>query len=79
MRKQKIDNTFVGKRIELLSKFDLDNKSINKQLLWCTGTMEQDSDRTWIMPEKSKCFKEGEVASVMCVRYLRHTCQKKGP
>ena len=65
MKKQKIDNIFIGKRIELLSEFNLDNKGINKQLCWCAGTVEQVSDGTWVMPGKrSKCFKGGEAAQV---------------
>jgi hypothetical protein len=63
--KQKLDATFIGKRIEHLSNFDIDDKGENLDLRWCGGVIEEVSDGTWIIPGKRrKCYKEGEAAKV---------------
>ena len=63
--KRKLDDSFVGKRLEYLSESDMGDEGTKKELRWCAGTVEKVSDGTWIMPGKrSKCFKEGESARV---------------
>ena len=66
----KMDQSFVGKRIELLSQFDwtVDGKK-ETAVRWCAGVVEAVSDGTWPTwrktPRGTACWKEGEAARVM--------------
>ena len=64
--KQRLDESFVGKKIEYLSEFDINDSGTETQLRWCSGVIEEVCDGTWIMAGKrSKCFKKNEAARVL--------------
>ena len=44
--KWKLDATFIGKRKEYLSNFDMDDEGTNLELRWCSGVIEEVSDGT---------------------------------
>ena len=64
----KVEKSLLGRRIEYLSKFGLDDKReevVNKDLRWCSGIVERVCDKTWINPGKRRqCYKGGEAAEV---------------
>ena len=64
----KLDHTFIGKRIEYLSEFDLNDAGTDTDVCWCGGVIKEICDGTWIIPTKSgrgkKCYKEGEAADI---------------
>ena len=47
--KRKLDSSFVGKRIEYLSNFDMDYGGNKKELRWCSRIIEEVSDGSWFM------------------------------
>ena len=49
----KLDHTFIGRRIEYLSEFDLDDAGTETDVCWCGGVMKEICDGTWIIPTKS--------------------------
>ena len=59
----KVDESFLGSRIEYLSEFELDNENeegSDKDLSWCSGIVERMCDGTWIKAGKRRqCYKEG--------------------
>ena len=57
--KQKIDDSFIGTRIEYLSEFDLVGERNMKKLRWYGGVVENISDGTWFKPgNRCQCYKE---------------------
>ena len=49
----KVEESLLGIRIEYLSEFRLDDErggGVNKDLSWCSGTVEKGCDGTWINP-----------------------------
>ena len=61
-----MDQSFVGKRIELYSKFDISDDGKVTDTRWCGGVVEAVSDGTWRKTRRGKaCWKIGEVAKVM--------------
>jgi len=60
-----VDETLLGKRIEFLSEFDMDEEGTEKEPRWCSGVVERICDGTWVIPGKvRKCWKEGEAVEV---------------
>lgn len=60
-----IDKTLIGKQIEHLSEFDMDEEGTEKEPRWCSGVVERICDGTWVIPGKCrKCWKEGEAVEV---------------
>ena len=60
-----VDETLLGKRIEFLSEFDMDEEGTEKEPRWCSGVVERICDGTWVIPGKArKCWKEGEAVEV---------------
>ena len=60
--KQKIDDSFIGTRIEYLSEFDLVGEGNTKKLCWCGGDVENISDGKWVNPgNRHKYYKENEA------------------
>ena len=47
-----VDETLIGKRIEFLSEFDMDEEGTEKEPRWCSGVVERICDDTWIIPGK---------------------------
>ena len=63
--KQKIDDSFIGTRIEYLSEFDMVVEGNTKELSWCGGVVKNISNDTWVNPGKChKCYKENKAAFV---------------
>ena len=61
MRKRKIDDSFIGTRIEYLSEFDLVGEGNMKEPCWCGGVVEDISDDTYVNPGKChQYYKENE-------------------
>ena len=64
----KVDESFLGSRIESLSEFELDDENEevpNKDLRWCSGIVERVCDGTWIKAgNRRQCYKEGEATEV---------------
>ncbi len=61
-----MDQSFVGKRIELLSKFDITPDGKVADTRWCGGVVKAVSDGTWRKTMRGVAFwKIGEVAKVM--------------
>ena len=60
-----IDETLIGKRIEYLSEFDMDEEGTEKESRWCSGVVEIICDGTWVIPGKMRiCWKEGEAVEI---------------
>ena len=56
--KRKINDSFIGTRIEYLSEFNLIGEENMKELRWCGGVVEKISDGTWFNPGKRhQCYK----------------------
>ena len=47
--KQSLDQSNVGKRIEYLCNFDMDEGGTVQEQRWCTGEIEAVSDGSWVM------------------------------
>ncbi len=63
--KRRLDKQYIGKRIEYLSYFDMDEAGTQKELRWCAGKIEDVSDGTWLVPGGiTKCYKMGQAARV---------------
>ena len=63
--KRMLDESYVGKRIEYLSNFDMDEAGTIKEARWCAGEIEAVSDGTWVLGgHRSKTWKENEAARV---------------
>ena len=74
MGKLKIDNSFIGTRIEYLSEFDLVGEVNTKELCWCVGVLERISYGTWVKPgERRQCYKENAAEFFFAVQFLRQT------
>ena len=57
--KLKIDDSFIGTRIEYLSKFDLVGEGNMKELRQCGSIVENISDGAWVKPGKRRqCYKK---------------------
>ena len=54
LRKRKIDDSFIGARIENLSEFDLVVEVNIKELRWCGCVVEKNSYGTWVKPGKRR-------------------------
>jgi len=55
----------IGKRIEYLSEFDMDDKGTEQEPRWCSGVVQRICEGTWVIPGKMrKCWKEGEAVEV---------------
>ena len=52
MGKRKIDDSFIGTRIEYLSEFDLVGEGKMKELRWCGGVVKNISCATWVKTGK---------------------------
>ena len=66
-----VDETLIGKRIEFLSEFDMDEEGTEKEPRWCSGVVERICDGTWVIPGKvKKCRKEDEAVEVFVEYYL---------
>ena len=63
-----LDDAFIGKRVEYLSEFDLNEEGTETSQCWCGGVIKEICDGTWIIPTVSgrgkKCYKEGEAADI---------------
>ena len=60
-----VDKALIGKRIEFLAEFDMDEEGTEKEPRWCSGVVERICDGTWVIPGKCrKCWKEGEAVEV---------------
>ena len=60
--KRKIDDSFIGTRIEYLSEFDLVGEENMKELRWCGIIVENISDGIWFNPGKRRqCCKENRA------------------
>ena len=46
--KRKTDKSFVNTRIRYLSEFDVDGHGNKKELGWCGGTVENNSNGAWV-------------------------------
>ena len=44
----KLDNSFIGVRIEYLSSFDIDKQGKEKVHRWCSGVIEEISGGSWL-------------------------------
>ena len=72
--KLKINDSFIGTRIEHLSEFDMVGEVNMKELRWCRGVVKKISDGTWLNPGKCRqCYKENEASFVFGVQFLRQT------
>ena len=67
--RRKLDNTFLKARIEVCTSFDLkdgNGKTTNKEICWCGGVVDSNSDGTWLLPgTQTKCHKESEAAYML--------------
>ena len=60
-----LDDELIGKRIDYLAEFELDDKGTEKDLRWCSGVVERVCDGTWVQPGcRTKCYKVGEAAEM---------------
>ena len=60
-----VDDILIGKRVEYLSEFDMDDEGTEQEPRWCSGVVERICDGTWVIPGKMrKCWKEGEAVEV---------------
>lgn len=60
-----VDETLIGKRIEVLISFDINKESAETAQRWCCGAVERICDGTWVIPGRArKCWKEGEAVEV---------------
>ena len=60
-----VDETLIGKRIEVLISFDINKESAETAQQWCCGAVERICDGTWVIPGRArKCWKEGEAVEV---------------
>ena len=63
--KRKINDSFIGTRIEYLSEFYLVGEGNMKEICWCGGVVENISDDTRVKPVKCcQYYKENEAAFV---------------
>ena len=55
----------IGKRVEYLAEFDMDDSGTEKEPRWCSGVVERICDGTWVIPGRMrKCWKENEAVEV---------------
>ena len=60
-----VDETLIGKRIEVLISFDLNPEGTEKTERWCSGAVERICAGTGVIPGRArKCWKEGEAVEV---------------
>ena len=72
MGKRKIDDSFIGTRIEYLSEFDLAVEGNMKELRWCGSVVENISDGTWVNPgNRCQYYKEKNHHLFFGMQFLR--------
>ena len=72
--KQKINDSFIGTRIECLSEFHLVGEGNMKELRCCGNVVKNISDGTWVNPGKRRqCYKENKASFVFWMQFLRQT------
>ena len=60
-----VDETLIGKRIEVLISFDINKESAETAQRWCCGAVERICDGTWVIPGRAmKYWKEDEAVEV---------------
>ena len=60
-----VNEYLLGKRIEYLAEFDMDDNGAVKEPRWCSGIVERICDGTWVITGRMrKCWKEGEAVEV---------------
>ena len=63
-----IDASFIGKRIEYLAEFDINEEGTVKDVRWCAGVVKAISDGTapkWLKQNTVRaCYKENEAALI---------------
>ena len=61
-----LDESFLGKRIEYLAEFDMDEAGTKREIRWCSGVIQKICDGTWqIQGEmRGQCYKESKAAKV---------------
>ena len=62
--KRKIDDSFIGSRIEYLYEFDMFGEVNMKEISWCVSVVEKISDGTWF----------SRVNAVNVTKKTRHNC-----
>ena len=61
-----VNEDLLGKRIEYLAEFDMDEEGAEKEPRWCSGVVERICDGTWVITGRMrKCWKEGEAVEVL--------------
>jgi len=60
-----VSEDLIGKRVEYLAEFDMDDSGTEKEPRWCSGVVERICDGTWVIPGRMrKCWKENEAVEV---------------
>ena len=61
----KVSKDLIGKRVEYLAEFDMDDNGTEKEPRWCSGVVERICDGTWVIPGRMrKCWNENEAVEV---------------
>ena len=64
--KQKLDKSWIEKRIMYSAYYDVDREGKEKKLWWVGGLILDVSDGTWLMPvARTRCYAENEAAYVL--------------
>ena len=49
-----LDESFLGKRIEYLAEFDMDEAGTEREICWCSGVIQEICDGTWQIQGKMR-------------------------
>ncbi len=61
-----LDELFLGKQIEYLAEFDVDEAGTEREIRWCSGVIQEICDGMWQIQGKRRgqCYKVNKAAKV---------------